>query len=210
MSLWHQLHLFKTQMFNTDGFPCSFTNAGCPPLLHNGVSEPHYNRFWRQIMRHSEQFHSTTPAHLLFHGTFTDCSLSVSGVSATAVSNAAPRASLHRSLFGQDVSKHWTLHGLLCQECPFRISVGISACCLVVSLPAVAWYCTALPSRFPDRSFHQSSSVITTLWHKATHAKVATVRRDFRIGKEICHRRFTQQTGTASDRRSGLLPSPGA
>ena len=90
-------------------------------------------------MRHTEQFHSMTPASVLCPTeSFTNCSLSVSGVAATAVSNAAPRASLHRSLFGQDVSKQWMLHGLLYREFLLRISVGVSACCLVVLLSAVA------------------------------------------------------------------------
>jgi hypothetical protein len=89
-------------------------------------------------MRHSEQFHSITPAPVLCPMVPSQIVPSLSPKLLTAVSIAAPIASLHRSLFGHDASKHWTLHGLLHREFPFRISVGVSACCFVVLLSAVA------------------------------------------------------------------------
>jgi len=196
-------------MFDTDSFPCSFNNAGCPPLLHNGVSKPHCNRFWMQVVRHSEQFHSMTPAHLL-------CPT----VPSQIVPCLCPELLRHRS-----VMRHRERLCIGRGSVKMSVSTGRCTGCCIKSVPfesrsayhLAAWLCHCRLSldtaqRFLPNSLigPPTSRALSPQWHKATHAKVATVRKDFRIGEEIYHHWSTQQTGTASDRRSGLLPSPGA
>jgi hypothetical protein len=206
--LWHHPNLFKIEYCLSDIIwtysiihPVSLTSTA--PIQNSDVWHRQFSlflhycitgcpnhtvtRFWRQVMRHSEQFHGMTPASVL-------CP--------TVSSQIVPCLWLEL-LRQRSVMRH--RERLCIGRCSVKMSVSSGRCrgCCIESFhfesrsayQLAVWLCYCRPSLdttqhlLPDFLIGRPTSrALSPQWHKATQAKVATVCRDLRIEKEICHR----------------------